>query len=292
MRRRTLLAALAAAPFITVRANAATYSTPLTYDTQGRPLADVMLNNTGPFALVIDTAAGGIVLNPQTIQILELNPTGRARIQGASGITETDLYDLRRVDIGGLTHENLRAVQTPPDSASAANHEGVLGIGVFAGTRLEFDFAANRLNVDTSTGRAPLANAISVDLRHRTFALAPINIAGIDATALIDTGARATIANARLRTALGFTENDPRLHDAEPIGGATAHTTPAVAAEVTPVVFAGHDFAAVQLNFAELSVFNALGLNYRPAMILGIDVLRRAQALVLDYASAQVTLRV
>ncbi len=221
MRRRTLLAALAAAPFISTRANATTLSAPLTADDRGRPLADVRINDSGPFSLVIDTAAGGTVLNPLTIERLALQPTGqRARMQGASGAIEADLYNLERVEIAGLIRENIMALPTPPDSASAAQHEGVLGMGVFANSRVEFDFAGGRLNIDTGADRAPLTDAIHVEIRHRIFALAPITVAGVNATAVIDTGARATVANARLREALGFTDNDPRLREAEPIGGA------------------------------------------------------------------------
>jgi len=293
MRRRTLLAALGAAPFLTTHAYAATLSAPLTADDRGRPLADVRINGAGPFSLVIDTAAGGTVLSPRTIERLALQPTGqRARIQGASGAMEVDLYSLDRVEIAGLTRENLMAVPTPADSASAASHEGVLGMGVFAGTRVEFDFAGGRLNIDTGANRASLTDAVRVELRNRIFALAPITIAGVDATAVIDTGARATVANARLREALGFAENDPRLREAEPIGGATSNRTPTFAAEVTPVLFAGHDYGALDLNFANLSVFNAMQLTDAPAVILGVDILRRAQSLTLDYTSAEVALRV
>lgn len=291
MRRRTLLTALAVSPLLTARGHAATLSTALTFDDRGRPLADVMINGAGPFPLVIDTAAGGTVLNAATIERLAITSTGTARVQGASGAVDTNLYSLDVVEIASLRRENLVAVQTPPDSVSAAAHAGVLGASFFANTRLEFAFASDRLNIDTGANRSALADAINVDFRHRIFALAPIRIAGADATAVVDTGARATVANARLRTALGFSENDPRLHEAEPIGGATAHSTPAVAAEVTPVVFAGHDFGALNLNFAELSVFAAMQLSETPALILGMDVLRRAEALVLDYSSAQLAMR-
>ncbi|MEZ5959254.1 MAG: aspartyl protease family protein [Hyphomonadaceae bacterium] len=293
MHRRAILAALAAAPFITTRGYAATLSTPLSADDRGRPLADVRINGAGPFSLVIDTAAGGTVLSARTIERLAIQPTGqRARIQGASGAMEVELYNLDRIEIAGHTRENVMAVPTPPDSASAAQHEGVLGMGVFANSRVEFDFAGGRLNIDTDPNRAPLANAISVELRNRIFARAPITIAGVNATAVIDTGARVTVANARLRDALGFAENDPRLREAESIGGATADRTPTRAGEVTPVLFAGHDFGALDLNFAELPVFRSMQLDDAPAVILGVDLLRRAQSLTLDYTSAEVALRV
>ncbi|MEQ1820815.1 MAG: aspartyl protease family protein, partial [Terricaulis sp.] len=218
-------------------------------------------------------------------------PTGTARLQGASGAVDANMYSLDAVEIAGLRRDRQVAVQTPPDAVSAATHAGVLGARTFANTRLEFDFVSNRLNIDTSTTRVPLENSVNVEFRHGMFALAPVSIAGLNATAVIDTGARVTVANRPLRDALGFRENDPRLSDVEPIGGATGHRTPTVAAEVTPVLIAGHDFGALNLNFAELSVFAALQLTEAPSLILGMDILRRANALILDYTSSTLALR-
>ncbi|MEQ1819740.1 MAG: hypothetical protein ABL871_14140, partial [Terricaulis sp.] len=217
-------------------------------------------------------------------------PTGTARLQGASGAVDANMYSLDAVEIAGLRRDGQVAVQTPPDAVSAAAHAGVLGARTFANTRLEFDFVSNRLRIDTSPTRAPLQNAVNVEFRHGMFALVPISVAGLGATAVVDTGARVTVANGRLRNALGFSENDPRLSEVEPIGGATGHRTPTVSAEVTPVLFAGRDFGALNLNFAELSVFAALQLTEAPALILGMDILRRAEALVLDYTNAELAL--
>jgi len=292
MRRRTLLAALALSPFMAPRAHAAVHATTLRYDTQGRPLADVLINGAGPFSLVIDTAAGGTVLSAATIETLALTPSGRARMQGASGVTDTDLYSLASLEIAGLRREAQHAIEMPADSASSASHQGVLGAGMFSGARVEFDFAGNALRIDTNANRAPLANAIAVTFRQRLFAFAPVAIAGINATALIDTGARRSVGNAPLRAALGFSENDSRLRDVEAIGGATAHRTPTVAAQAPGLTFAGHDFPAFELAFANLPVFAPMQLANTPALILGVDLLRRARALTLDYSSAQAALRI
>ncbi|WP_395646622.1 aspartyl protease family protein [Terricaulis sp.] len=291
MHRRTLITALALSPLLAAtRAFAATGSTPLSYDARGRPLAGVRINDAATFPLVIDTAAGGTLLSTATIGALALQPTGRrARMQGASGAVEADLYNLDSVEIAGVRRRDLIAVQTPDNSASAAEHAGVLGAGVFAGARLRFDFAGGQLVVDAAPNRAPLAGAIDVNFR-RIFAFAPVRIGGVDATAVIDTGARRTVGNAGLRQALGFADNDPRLREAEAVGGATADRTPAVAAEVTPLVFAGHDYGALDLAFSDLPVFAPLQLTGRPAVILGMDVFRRADALTLDYTSNQVAL--
>lgn len=292
MRRRTLLAALATAPFITPRAFASTFETPLTYDPRGRPLADVSINGQGPFEMVIDTAAGGTLLGSALIAQLALTSNRRARVQGASGASDSTLYTLAAVEIAGLRRENQYALEIPADSASSAAHLGVLSARTFIGTRLTYDFGAGALRIDARSNREPLANAIDVSFRQEVYPFTPVSVAGISATALVDTGARRSVGNRALRDALGFTANDLRLVIVEPIGGATAHRTDTVAAEVTSVAIAQHQFGAFELAFADLPVFNALEIARAPAIILGMDVLRQLRTLTLDYASWDVAVSV
>ena len=290
MRRRTFLAALAATAFIAPNAHASTHETSLTYDPRGRPLAGVSINGQGPFDMVIDTAAGGTLLSGDLIARLALTSTRRARVQGASGAVDSALYTLDAVEIAGLRREDQYALGIPPDSASSAGHQGVLSARTFAGTRVTYDFGAGALRIDARRNRDPLAAALDVRFRQNIYPFTPITIAGIAATALIDTGARRSVANPALRNALGFTANDPRLREVEPIGGATAHRTDTVAADIASVAIAQHAFGALELAFADLPVFNSLEVAQRPAVILGMDVLRQLQTLTLDYSSWDVAI--
>lgn len=289
MHRRTLLTLAAAVPFFGARAFAAEYSAPLTFDSHGRPVVAVTLNGQGPFPMVVDTGAAATGLSPATIERLALQETGRARVQGASGVTEVPLYQLDSISVGGLQRAQLRAGLLP-NNPSAEGHAGVLGANTFLGTRLTYDFAGNALRVDDGENRAPLANAQTVTFRHRTFAFFPVRVNTIEAQAVLDTGARRSVANAELRTALGFTENDARFRDVEDVGGATSHSTNTVAADVGGIAIAGHAYGAFELAFADLPVFRQLGLAGAPGLILGMDILRRARSFTLDYASGELQL--
>lgn len=285
MRRRTFLAALAAAPFVSTNAHANTYETPLTFDPRGRPLGNVSINGQGPFEMVIDTAAGGTLLSGDLIRRLALTSNRRARVQGASGVADSALYTLAAVEIAGLRRENQYALEIPADSASSAGHEGVLSARTFLDTRVTYDFGAGVLRIDARDNREPLANALDVRFRQNVYPFTPVTIAGVAATALIDTGARRSVGNRALREALGFTANDARLRDVEPIGGATAHRTETAAADIVGIAMAQHNFGALELAFADLPVFNSLEIARTPAVILGMDVLRQLQTLTLDYSS-------
>lgn len=293
MRRRTLLSFLATAPFAagtSAFAQTAIASAPLSYDSAGRPQAPVSVNGQTPIDLVIDTAAGGTVLGAAAIERLHLTPSGRARMQGASGAVDTDLYTLDSVALDTLVRTNQQCTRMPDNSASGHAHAGVLGMPTFSGARISFDFANNRFSADPNESRTALARTTPVTFRHGVFAFTQASIGGVEVSALIDTGARRTIGNGALRAALGFTENDARLSPTEPIGGATAHRTEALATPVDNIRAADHDYGAFELAFADLPVFRGLQLSDAPGLILGIDILRRAQRLTLDYSSREMAL--
>lgn len=296
MRRRHFLALVAAAPFaggIALAADAG-ITAPLTYDSHGRPLVPVMMNGQGPFLLVLDTAAGATVLSPGTIEQLALSPNGqRVNMQGASGSFSVDLYTLPNLQLGALRREQLTAAPLP-NNPSVEGHAGVLGATVFRDTRASFDFAANTLRVDASASREPLqgAHLVNVQFRHRVFALTTVTIDGVETTAVLDTGARRSVGNVALRNALGFTDGDARLRSVEAIGGATNHTTAAFAADARSIALAGHDFGAFELAFSDLPVFRTMQMGDTPAIILGIELLRRVRGFTLDYTSCQLQLRV
>lgn len=299
MHRRTVLfliagAGLAPSAACAIGEAGQIVSAPLTFDSHGRPVVDVMLNGQGPFPLVLDTAASATVLSAETVAQLALQPSRtQATMRGASGHSQVDLYTLSSVTLGALSRQNVMAAALP-HNPSDTGHAGVLGASLFAGARIELDIPAAMLHVDTTRNRARLAGAhlVGVDFRNNMFALAPVSLGSVAATALVDTGARRTVANSRLREALGYAADDPRFRAAEAIGGATAQTTATVAVDAQSLALAGHDFGPFELTFADLPVFTPLGLVDRPSLILGLDVLSRVRGFTLDYASAQFELRV
>lgn len=293
MHRRSFLALAAASPFLSAPAFAAQFSAPLTFDSAGRPLIAVTVNGQGPFPMVLDTGAAATGLSPATVERLALQEAGRARVHGASGAQDVPLYRLDSIAVAGLQRQQQMGAVLP-NNPSAEGHAGVLGASTFINTRITFDFSASTFHVDDSTNRPTLEGALltPVLFRHRTFAYFTVRVDGVDAQAVLDTGARRSVANSRLKAALGFTENDARLRPVEGVGGATNHQTATVGADARAIHICGRDFGGFEIAFAELPVFPQLGLSDAPGLILGMDILRRARSLTLDYTSAQMLLTV
>lgn len=289
--RRAALALLAGLP-AAFAAGPAPISVPLSYDKDGRPTVPVGINGKGPFALVADTAAGGTALTPGLVQELGLaeDASQRVSVRGASGTASVQAYNLESLSVGSLEVRPARATSLP--NGDISDSRGVLGAGTFASGRLEFDFAAGRLNAGPSHGAAPSGyTAVKAQVAHRILHIIPAKIGGIELPALIDSGARATLGNTKLMQALGFSENDARLIPESRPSGATGHVMRTWTGGRFTMEVAGDTTLAQSVIFAELPVFAPLGLDEGPSLLLGIDALRRFDAVAIDYPRAEVQFR-
>lgn len=293
LNRRTALTLLASLPLgLAAAAPAALAMTaPLTYDKDGRPTVPVSINGKGPFLLVTDTGAGGTVLTTSLVQELALSPDAGhgAQIQGASGATQVRLFSLDSLKVGDLVVSPARATELP--NGGISDSLGVLGADTFARGRIEYDFAGGRLTARES-GAAPAGfTAIAAQMLHRVLAVIPARLGGVETSALIDTGARATLANAKMMQALGYAPGDPRLTVEDKPTGATGHVMRSYLGGSADLVVGGQTFVGQKLVFVDLPVFQALGMADKPGLILGIDALRKFDAVAIDYPRGEVQLR-
>lgn len=266
-------------------------STPLGYDIAGHPTVQVGINGKGPFRLVTDTAASGTVLTSALISELGLAADADAggALRGASGTAHVRLFELDRLTVGDLVVSPARATELPHSGVS--DSLGVLGADTFARGRIEYDFAGGLLKASASGATPAGFTAIQAQLLHRVLAVVPARLGGVETPALVDTGARATLANAKMMKALGYAPGDPRLTFEEKPTGATGHVMRSYLGGAADLVIGGQTFAGQQLVFIDLPVFQALGMADKPGLILGIDALRKFDALAIDYPRAEVQLR-
>jgi hypothetical protein len=168
----------------------------------------------------------------------------------------------------------------------------VLGADTFAGRRLEFDFTGGRLNAGPAPAALPATfTAVAAETVHRTFFIIPATVGGVAVRALVDSGARATLANRKLMQAMGYAEDDARLKAESGPAGATGHVMRTWTGAAADLTVGGERLAGQKLVFAELPVFAPLGLDEGPSLLLGIDSLRRFGAVALDYTRAEVQFR-
>ena len=188
-----------------------------------------------------------------------------------------------------LIDTGKEAIAIVPPGGSVA--VGVDGMDVFVDKRLEFDFSRMKAS-EAPSGPTP-ANflPIPVTIRDGTMIIADVTVNGVHAKALIDSGARRTIGNAALQAAVGFKNHDPRFTAADPVGGATGDKAPASKAELETIKLGKATFEKPLVTFADLPVFEPLGLAHTPGLILGLDQLMHLEALAIDYPRSELQVK-
>lgn len=248
-----------------------------------------------PLRLVVDTAAGGTVIDGALAERLGLAADASVQVSGANGVSaaQRTKQPMRLTLAGGLTVA-VQPVLTDMSrfTADGVTYDGILGNDVLRQFDTRFDVPAGRLVLALpGIGPSPIEGLKCIDnLRPSDarpglagfgmFDLA-LGIAGTPARtatvrAVLDTGAAATVLNRPAAEALGVAADDPRLRAFE--AGTKGFGTGAIATQLLDLASAQvadwrADEATVRVS--DLPVFQVLGLHEQPAAIVGIDLLRQ-----------------
>jgi clan AA aspartic protease (TIGR02281 family) len=140
--------ARAAAPSKVSPATAAKASIP--FEKRGQVVVvEVMLNNTVPVKLVVDTGATYTMISAATAKELSIDPQSAQRtmpFQTANGVIQAPLANLESVIVGGMEMKNLTAAIH--DAVPSAQVAGLLGLNFLSNFRLDIDTEKGMLHLE------------------------------------------------------------------------------------------------------------------------------------------------
>lgn len=287
---RIRVAALVAALTVACAAPAAV---PLSYAESGHPTVPATIGGEGPYHFVFDTGAEGSAVYAWFARERGLAPIeGRsATVQGQTGAAAVELVPLAGVSVDGRRVERVEAVVLP-DRADGVRLPGIVGLDVMGAYVVEFDAPGGRVALHPAgtsaraLGGKGMKAMKAVRLPGGLLGL-PVTINGARGIAVLDTGARDTRINWLFARAAGLRADSPGLRDDGVIQGATNAAVTAKRGIVGTVELGGIRRAAVSARVVDLPVFDSFGVGDRPAMILGMDLLRDVH-LVADFPSGTV----
>lgn len=279
---RTLVAIAAALLFLPP----AQAEVPLAYAESGHPTVPTLIGGKGPFQFVIDTGAEGSALYTAFAAEQGLQPIEGASedLQGQTGAAPVQLANLPSVSLDGRVAHNIRAAILP-DRADGVKLPGILGLDVIGNYAVEFDVPGNRValhppgTMPARLGNERMQPIQATRLKGGLLGL-PVTINGAQGIAVLDTGARDTRINWRFARAAGLNEGSPRLVDDTPIQGATNRPVASKRGNVGTIDFGAFRQQNASVRIVDLPVFEAFGVADRPAMILGMDLLKQVHMLV------------
>lgn len=281
--RNAIAAAIFALALVPASA-AASGAAPLTDDVAGRVTAAVRLNGQGPFDLILDTGANRTVLTPENARLLGLSGVGAAPVTGLADLAVAARVRIAHLDAGAFVRADVPAIVM--DGFALGEADGILGADAFAGRRLVIDFARDAYRLEDGGAAAPEGFAtVRGELRNGLL-VAEVLVNGLPTKALIDTGAERSFVNPALIARL---ELVARRTGARAAG--VEQEAEAALARLAHIALGGFDAGAVEAYVTPLALFRDMRGVEEPGLVIGMDVLRRADLVAIDYARAELQLR-
>ena len=253
-------------------------------DRHDRLTVPVRIGAHGPFDFLIDTGSQNTVLSSALASKLALVPTARARLVGVAGSEMVDTVEIDQIDLGRRSYYGLLAPILQSEHIGA---DGILGIDSLQDQRVLMDFRKNLLAIDDAKALGGNRGyEIIVTARHRSgqLIMADAKIDGIATDVVIDTGAQNSIGNLALQRALTRRGS----HGTVVLNSVTGQAITAQIGFGRMLTIQEMNLNNVWIAFADAPAFEALGLNRKPALLLGMQDLRSFDRVAIDFSTRRI----
>jgi predicted aspartyl protease len=266
----------------------------------GRILVRVSIGGNDSLIFILDTAAQGGAISPETRDLLGLDPASAeaVNVRGASGPTTLTRMRVPPVTVAGETVDGLRAVVM--DMARYRRSEGppyagILGADFLRHFDVELDVPGGRMRLwrhregsaSPAPPRAPanLANVAPVE----GFVAFDVAVGNTVARAILDSGAPTSTLNWHAAAAAGVTRESPGLALSRSAAGVSGDVVETHSHRIDGIAVEELRFPPLQMSISDLPVFQGMGFGERPAMLLGADLLRECRVFI-SYSERRVHL--
>lgn len=264
-----------------------------TDDASGRLTTAVMINGRGPYHFMVDTGAERTVIAEDIATLLALPRGNMVLVQGIIRGEPASLVEIRELRMGSLVSSRLQVPTLPRAMLSV---DGYLGLDVLDHRQVVFDFIAGTLTVTKPRGFFSWLFTHNDQLRVRTLGdsgrlrSTDCLIDRVHAAAFFDTGAEVSIINGPLYAALRRRQEAAPTKQAvtEELTGVTGGSVEGVTTVLDMVSLGDLILTFTTVVVADLPTFALWGLNRQPALLVGMDCLRRCSRFAIDYRRKEV----
>ncbi len=242
--------------------------------------------NKGPYKFIIDTAAQRTIVSDELADNLALDIEKELKITTLSGTAPVRTVYVPELTLGKQDTVGLIA---PTFRRSALGADGILGLDSLQGQRILFDFKAEKISIAKQDRRLSRSNnrEIIVRARRRDGQLIFTNatMAGFKVNVIIDTGSDASIGNLALKRKLRL--RDDRLAQINLLD-VRGEDVPALYGITRDLRIGRARFSSLPIAFADIAPFEALKINNRPSLFLGMNALRTFDRLAIDFEDRRI----
>jgi len=261
-------------------------------------LVETMVNGEGPFRFAIDSAASISVIVESTAKAanVEINTDRRVLLRGMTGSGTYPTATADQISIGGLTWVPPVLAWLPDNLPISKRMDGLLGtdflgeyaVAYYAGERVMRFYPKQIVEGQGFRGwiSVPLYK-MHIEKGEATVYVFNVIISGERVPTILDIGADASLMNHRAARTIGVRT---RRRTGGSMTGATGPTISATELIFWEVWMGDHVWHRRNFLVADFPVFEALGLQRRPAAIAGIDLFRDHD-FIIDFAGERLLVR-
>lgn len=263
-------------------------------DAADRMTVEVMINGQGPFDFVVDSGADRSALAAPLVERLGLERGPDVMLHGVGGSAITPTAKVALMTAG---ESKLKDAKLPILTADRLGADGLLGVDILDGRSVVMDFKRRRLEVRHSNAFGRAVNGVRevsvlADDRFGRLAIVNARVSGVRCVAFIDSGSGASIGNMALAQAVRLRmRRRPEPSMAVRMIGAAGEATLGEIRIVRSVELGDVRMTNLPLVMADLHIFDVWNLTGRPAVLLGVDVLKMFARVELDFGAEQVRFR-
>lgn len=245
----------------------------------------VKLGDHGPFRFLVDTGSQNTVVSSSLVQRLALVPSARATLIGVAGSQKVDTVEIEEVMLGRRSYYGLIA---PVLERAHIGAEGILGIDSLQDQRILLDFRKGYMAVNdarTLGGNVGFEIVVTARKRSGQLIMTDAKIDGIRVDVVIDTGSDTTLGNRALQKAMGkrgVAINQTTLHSV------TGQTMLADIAYANRLDMQGLSITRPTIAYSDSPTFAHLGLDKKPAILLGMREMRVFPRVAIDFKARKV----
>ncbi|MEL6875176.1 MAG: retropepsin-like aspartic protease, partial [Pseudomonadota bacterium] len=211
----------------------------------------------------------------------------QARLMSIAGSSTVDMVYVPTLTMGSKSYGGLISPVLLEKNIGA---EGMLGLDSLQDQRIVFDFARNELNVeDASKARKNSSRREIVVTAKRLsgqLIFTEASISGVRVNVIVDTGAQVSIANSTLKNRL--IKRAKESGDEEMLIAVTGDMLGVEFSRARDFRIGRARFASLDIAFADAPPFERFGMGDKPALLLGMDVLRRFDRVAIDFAERKI----
>ena len=258
-------------------------------DPDDRVTIPISIDGKGPWNFIIDTGSQRTVIARDLAQQLALPPKENVTIISMTGRAEAGTVAVPNLTFGGGKVDDIVAPVLEGEHLGAP---GLLGLDSLHAKRVTLNFRTGRMEIASSNARRTTrvdSDTIVVEARRRRGQLILLDseVNGMRVNIMLDTGTNYSIGNLALRDKLLAKKRAPAMLSTT-LTSVTGGTMSAEVGRIKSVRMGRVNLIELPVLFADASPFAELGMQEKPALLLGISALRIFDRVAIDFGKGKV----